>query len=146
MPHRLRKTRKRRGSRTQGWGKVGQHRRRGGKGRRKPGRHKALWSYVIRYEPDYYGKNGFTSPRSVGQITRTINVGRLEIIANTLSVEKGEKRALIDLGRLGYTKLLGAGKVTRPIVVRIPSCSKSAAEKIQKAGGRVLAGVQEVEE
>jgi large subunit ribosomal protein L15 len=50
------------------------------------------------------------------------------------------------LGRLGYTKLLGAGKVTKPIVVRIPSCSKSAAEKIQKAGGRVLAGAQEVEE
>jgi len=146
MPHGLRKTRKRRGSRTQGWGKVGQHRRTGGKGRRKAGRHKGSWSYVIRYEPDYYGKHGFTSPRSIGQETRTINVGRLEIIAHTLPVEKGDKRDLVDLGRLGYTKLLGAGRVTKPIVVKIPSCSKSAAEKIEKAGGRVLAGAQEVEE
>jgi large subunit ribosomal protein L15 len=101
---------------------------------------------VIRYEPDYYGKHGFTSPRSIGQETRTINVGRLEIIAHTLPVEKGDKRDLVDLGRLGYTKLLGAGRVTKPIVVKIPSCSKSAAEKIEKAGGRVLAGTQEVEE
>jgi len=77
---------------------------------------------------------------------KTINVGKLETIANTLSVEKSDKGDLIDLGRLGYTKLLGSGKVTRPIVVRIPSCSKSAAEKIQKAGGRVLAGTQEAEE
>jgi large subunit ribosomal protein L15 len=146
MPHKLRKTRKRRGSRTQGWGKVGQHRRTGGKGRRKPGRHKGSWSYVIRYEPDYYGKNGFTSPRSVGQKTNTINVGRLEIIAQTLPIQKGDKGDLVDLGRLGYTKLLGAGKVTKPIVVRIPSCSKSAAEKIQKAGGQVLARAQQAEE
>jgi large subunit ribosomal protein L15 len=146
MPHKLRKTRKRRGSRTQGWGKVGQHRRTGGKGRRKAGRHKGSWSYVIRYEPDYYGKNGFTSPRSIGQEPRTINVGRLEIVASTLPVEKGDKGDLVDLGRLGYTKLLGAGKVTKPIIVKVSSCSKSAAEKIEKAGGRVLSEIQVVEE
>jgi large subunit ribosomal protein L15 len=140
MPHKLRKTRKRRGSRTQGWGKVGQHRRTGSKGRRKPGRHKGSWSYVIKYEPDYFGKSGFTSPKSIGLETRTINVGMLEIIARTLPVEKGDKGDLVDLERLGYTKLLGAGKVTRSMVVKIPSCSKSAAEKIEKAGGQVLAG------
>ncbi len=146
MPHKLRKTRKRRGSRTHGWGKVGQHRRTGGKGQRKPGRHKASWSYVIKYEPDYYGKSGFTSPKSVWRVARTINVGSLEIISDTLSVESTDRGDLIDLGRLGYTKLLGSGKVTRPIIVRIPSCSKSAAEKIQKARGRVVAGTQEIEE
>jgi large subunit ribosomal protein L15 len=146
MPHELRKTRKRRGSRTQGWGKVGQHRRTGGKGRRKAGRHKGSWSYVIRYEPDNYGKNGFTSPKSLRQETRIINVGKLEIVAGMLPVEKGNKEDLVDLGRLGYTKLLGSGRVTKPLFVKIPFCSKSAAEKIQKAGGRVLAETQEAQE
>lgn len=146
MPHKLRKTRKRRGSRTHGWGKVGQHRRTGGKGHRKPGRHKGSWSYVIKYEPDYYGKNGFTSPKSVHQKNRTVNVGRLEIIAHLLPVEKAAEGDFVDLERLGYTKLLGSGRVTKPIIVRIASCSKSAADKIKKAGGRVMLGAQAVEE
>jgi len=59
MPHDLRKTRKKRGSRTVGWGRVGQHRRTGGKPYRNPGRHKALWSYVIKYDPDYYSIMSF---------------------------------------------------------------------------------------
>jgi large subunit ribosomal protein L15 len=101
---------------------------------------------VIKYEPDYFGKNGFTSPRSLRQETRTINVGRLDIIAGTLPVEKGGKGNLVDLGGLGYTKLLGSGKVTKPIDVKIPFCSASAAEKIEKAGGRVLVETQEAQE
>jgi large subunit ribosomal protein L15 len=101
---------------------------------------------VIRYEPDYYGKTGFTSPKSLRQEIRTINVGRLDLIAGALSAEKGNKENLIDLGHLGYTKLLGSGKVTKPIAVKTPSCSKSAIEKIEKAGGRVLVEAQRAQE
>ncbi|MGA2309264.1 MAG: uL15 family ribosomal protein [Candidatus Bathyarchaeia archaeon] len=146
MPHRLRKIRKNRGSRTQGWGRVGQHRRTGSKGRRNAGRHKALWSYVIKYEPDYYSKVGFTSPKSLRHEVKIINVGTLNGIAAKLSTEKQEDKTVVDLAALGYTKLLGTGRVTKPLVIRVASCSKSAAEKVKNAGGQVLMETRETGE
>jgi large subunit ribosomal protein L15 len=146
MPHRLRKIRKKRGSRTQGWGRVGQHRRTGSKGRRNPGRHKALWSYVIKYEPEYFSKVGFTSPRSLRHETKIINVGTLNGIAVDLSTEKQGDKAVVDLAALGYTKLLGTGKITESLIVKIASCSKSAAEKVKNAGGQVLTEIQKTGE
>lgn len=146
MPHRLRKVRKQRGSRTHGWGRVGQHRGRGSKGRRNPGRHKALWSYVIKYEPDYFGKKGFTSPKSLRQKSNIINVGALESIAGKFAA-KGEKgKLLLNLEGLGYTKLLGTGRISKPLVVEVAACSKSAAEKVKKAGGQILTRTEETGE
>ena len=146
MPHRLRKMRKNRGSRTQGWGRVGQHRRTGSKGRRNAGRHKALWSYVIKYEPEYYSKVGFTSPKSLRHEAKTINVGSLNRISANLPAEKQEDKTIVDLAALGYTKLLGTGKITKPLVIKVASCSKSAAEKVKNAGGQVLMEIQETGE
>jgi large subunit ribosomal protein L15 len=142
MPHKLRKIRKKRGSRTQGYGRVGQHRKTSSKGMRKAGRHKHLWSYVLRYEPDYFGKKGFTSPKSLKQKINIINVGKLDELAEKASQEK-EGKFFIDLESLGYTKLLGMGKITKPIIVKVASCSKSATEKIKEAGGQVLMETQE---
>jgi len=141
MPHKLRKTRKNRGSRTQGYGRVGQHRDTGSKGHRKAGRHKHLWSYVTTYEPDYFGKHGFTSPKSLKHKQNTINIAKLDEISTKHSTEKNGKLH-INLTSLGYTKLLGTGQTTKPLVVDVPSCSKSAAEKIEKAGGQVLIASQ----
>jgi len=134
MPHKLRKTRKFRGSRTQGYGRVGQHRDAGSKGQRKVGRHKHLWSYVVTHEPDYFGKSGFTSPQSLHRRENPINLKRLEELAQAGQQEKLQ----IDLAALGYTKLLGSGKVTKILTVHVPSCSKLAAEKIKKAGGEIV--------
>ena len=146
MPHRLRKIRKRRGSRTQGWGRVGQHRRTGSKGKRNPGRHKALWSYIVKYDPNYYSKMGFTSPMSLRRGAKIVNVGVLDGMAKGMSTEKQEETPTLDLNVLGYTKLLGTGKITRPLIVRVASCSKSAAEKVKGAGGRVLVKSEETGE
>ncbi len=143
MPHKLRKIRKKRGSRTHGYGRVGQHRCTSSKGYRKAGRHKQLWSYVIRYEPDYFGKRGFTSPKSLRQKVNIINVGKLDEIATKFSTKKEEGKSLIDLESLGYTKLLGTGKITKPLIVKVASYSKSAAEKIKEAGGKILTETQE---
>jgi len=142
MPHKLRKIRKKRGSRTVGYGRVGQHRKSGSQGMRKAGRHKHLWSYVLRYEPDYFGKKGFTSPKSLKQKPKIINIGKLEELAHKTSEEK-EGKIFIDLESLGYTKLLGNGKITKPLIVKVTSCSKSAAEKIKEAGGQILMKTQE---
>lgn len=142
MPHKLRATRKMRGSRTHGYGTTGQHRKKGTKGERKVGRHKGLWTYVIKYEPDYFGKRGFTSHKSLHQKVNTINVGELEELVNKLSTEKTlEKKTgkiFLNLKKLGYTKLLGSGKITQPILVKILSHSEIASKKLEEAGGQIL--------
>ena len=143
MPTRLRKSRKYRGSRTCGYGKVGQHRDQGAKPGRKVGRHKHKWSYVIRYEPDYFGKKGFTSPKSLKLVVKTMNVGKLDEMATRLSAVKEKGRFFVDLESLGYTKLLGMGKVTRPLTVKVASCSETASQKVKDAGGEVFTAVEE---
>ena len=133
MPHKLRKTRKHRGTRTQGWGRIGQHRKTGSRPYRKANRHKQGWSYVTTYEPDYFGKHGFISRQSKTRNTKIMNLTRLEALATQLPNEQ-----IIDLTSLGFAKLLGTGKATKPYTVKVQSCSKIAAEKIKKAGGKIL--------
>ncbi len=144
MPTRLRKGRKYRGSRTCGYGKVGQHRDQGSKPERKCGRHKHKWSYVIRYEPDYFEKKGFTSPKSLRQRTKTISVQQLDEMVKQLPEKQAE--SVIDLESMGFTKLLGSGKITMPLTVKVASCSESASRKIKDAGGQIQAGSEEKEE
>src|SRR3990172_2601760 len=145
MPHKLRKIRKTRGSRTQGYGRIGQHRKTGSKGYRNAGKHKHLWSYVTTYEPDHFGKHGFTSPQSLHKNINVINLSRLDTIAIELPAPAEQGIPVVDLTSLGYAKLLGTGKITKPLTVKVQSCSKSAAEKITQAGGKVLTASQETE-
>jgi large subunit ribosomal protein L15 len=137
MPHKLRKIRKFRGSRTQGYGRIGQHRDSGSKGNRKVGRHKHLWSKIVTSEPNYFGKHGFTSPQSKHRKENTINLNNLDQLA------KGTE---INLTELGYTKLLGTGKLTKPLSVTVESASKSAKQKVQDAGGKIVTSASTDEE
>lgn len=142
MPHKLRATRKFRGSRFHGYGITGQHRKKGTKGERKVGRHKGLWTYTVKYEPDYFGKKGFTSHKNLHQKINTINVGELEELANKLSTEKTLEKKIgkifLDLEKLGYNKLLGTGKITQPILVKVLSHSETANKKLEEVGGQIL--------
>lgn len=139
MPHKLRKVRKKRGSRTHGYGQVGQHRK-GTKG--KAGLHKHRWTYVIKYEPDYFEKRGFTSQKAISRKTNVINVGELDELAHKLAAEKKlerkQKKIFLDLDKLGYDKLLGLGKITKPMLVKVVTHSEAAAKKIEEAGGQIL--------
>jgi len=140
MPHKKRKVRKQRGSRTHGYGRVSQHRgggQRGGHG--KAGRHKHKWTYIVKYEPDYFGKHGFKPPRR--RKANAINVGELdEKISELLKEKKAGKKEdgfHIDLHQIGYDKLLGSGQVTYPLIIKVDSYSKTAEEKVRKAKGRI---------
>jgi large subunit ribosomal protein L15 len=139
LPHKLRKVRKKRGSRTHGYGQVGQHRK-GTKG--KAGLHKHRWTYVIKYEPDYFEKRGFTSQKAISRKTNVINVGELDELAHKLAAEKKlerkQKKTFLDLDKLGYDKLLGTGKITKPMLVKVVAHSEAAAKKIEEAGGQIL--------
>jgi len=141
MPHKKRKTRKKRGSRTHGYGQVGQHRgggQRGGHG--KAGFRKHKWTHTIKYAPERLRKHGFKPP--IRKEVSAINVGKLDeqidSLLNNKQAEKTKKGIKVYLNRFGYDKLLGKGQVTHPLIVQVKSCSKSAAEKIEKAGGKIL--------
>jgi large subunit ribosomal protein L15 len=122
-----------RGSRTQGYGRIGQHRDAGSKGHRKVGRHKHLWSLVSNEKQPYFGKQGFTSPQSLKRQEKTLNLARLDELARQNPAE-----TTINLTSMGYTKLLGTGKITKPLTITVRSTSKTAAEKIAAAGGKIL--------
>jgi large subunit ribosomal protein L15 len=143
LPHKARKVRKYRGSRTHGYGQIGQHRSRGGRGGTgKAGLDKHKWTYVLRYDPDYWKKKGFVSTRTLGKQVNIINVGKLDSLADKLEaenkLERKEKKIFLDLENLGYDKLLGTGEVTKPMVVKIASYSESAFRKLEEAGGEIL--------
>jgi len=112
------------------------------KGDRRVGRHKGLWTYTLKYEPEYFGKRGFTSPRSLGRKVNVINVGELDELADRLTMEEKleekEGKAFLDLDQLGYDKLLARGSVTKPVLVKIASYSEAAAKKVEEAGGQIL--------
>jgi len=124
-----------------GWGQIGQHRKHGEKGGRKVGRHKHLWSYVLKYEPNYFGKRGFTSIQSLKAKINTINIGQLDQLTDKLTQQKQmtkkKGKPYIDLAAHGYHKLLATGKLTKPILVKVDSYSENAAKKIQEAGGQI---------
>ena len=140
---RKKKSRYMRGTRTCGWGRVGQHRKsgsRGGVGH--AGMHKHYWTWVVKYAPDYFGKHGFTRPPELVPEIRGVNVGLLDAEAERLlseGIAKEENgKVVIDVTKLGYNKVLGGGRVTRPLVVIAPRFTKAAIEKIKRAGGEAV--------
>jgi large subunit ribosomal protein L15 len=143
LPHKDRKVRKYRGSRTHGYGQVGQHRCRGGRGGTgKAGLDKHKWTYVLAHDPTYWLKKGFVSKRTLGKTVNIINVGKLDDLVDRLDLEKKierkDKRIFLDLESLGFDKLLGTGEVVKPMIVKVASYSESASKKLEGAGGEIL--------
>lgn len=139
-----RKSRKLRGrTRTMGWGRVGQHRKsgsRGGFGAVGFHKHKVTW--MIKHAPNWYGKHGFTSVRGAKKPESVVNVGRLnelaqEMLARNAATREGDL-IVVDTISMGYTKVLGGGRVSLPLKVIAREVSKSAREKIEGAGGVVV--------
>jgi len=97
---------------------------------------------VIKYEPEYFGKKGFTSLKERSLKINIINVGELDELVDRLAVEKRlerkGKKSFLDLEKLGYDKLLGMGKITKPMLVKVASYSEAAVKKIEEAAGQIL--------
>ena len=143
MPHKARKVRKYRGSRTHGYGQIGQHRSRGGRGGTgKAGLDKHKWTYVIKHDPTYWLKKGFVSKQAIGKNVNIINVGKLDDLVDRLDaeqkLERQDKKIVVDLESLGFDKLLGTGAVTKPMLVKVGAYSESASRKLEEAGGEIL--------
>ncbi len=137
MATRLRKTRKFRGSRTHGWGQIGQHRASGHKGGLgKSGMHKHLYSSLLKFDPDHFGHDSTHTPHPI--ITKKwASIRDLDDIFAKHGKQEGGRRAL-DLDALGYDKLLGGGQTKNAYSIKIGRYTEAAEDKIKKAGGEVL--------
>jgi large subunit ribosomal protein L15 len=82
-------------------------------------------------------KRGFNRPFST--LTAEVNVGELEVFAAGSNVDSKalEAQGLVK-GRYDRIKILGDGDITKAVTVSAHAFSKTAAEKIQKAGGKVV--------
>jgi large subunit ribosomal protein L15 len=140
MPSR---TRKFRGSRTHGRGqKAGRGKgKRGGFGN--AGMHKHKFKWMIKYDPDHFGRHGFKRPQLIVSRERTINLEEVEANLGKYllsgAAKQVEGKIQVDLGSLGVDKLLGSGRATLPLTITVPKASARAVEKMKKAGGVVVA-------
>ncbi len=113
---------------------------RGGRGQ--AGGHKHMYSYLMKYDPEHFGKRGFKRPQSVLKNLKIINLDELsKMIPQLLDkkiAEKSEGKIKINLTKAGYQKLLGRGKVSEPLLVEARYFSKIATKKIEEAGGKIV--------
>jgi large subunit ribosomal protein L15 len=81
-------------------------------------------------------KRGFTNPFPTKVVE--VNVGDLEVFSAgaNVDVKALRQRGLIK-GTFDRVKILGDGELSKGITVSAHAFSKSAAEKIKKAGGKV---------
>jgi large subunit ribosomal protein L15 len=82
-------------------------------------------------------KRGFNNPFPVR--VAEVNVGDLEAFAAGAKVDESalRERGLVK-GRADKIKVLGDGELTKSVIVTAHAFSKSAAAKIQKAGGKTV--------
>ncbi len=148
-PKRIRKMR---GTRTQGYGRVGQHRKAGqraGKGKT-TGWKKSKKSYYLKQkelgfpDPDWdFGKKGFKRPQDIRRIYRVnaLNIKDLDLTIEDLTQKniatKTGTTYKINMKDLNVQKILGRGEVNNKINITVDKASKRAIEKIESAGGKV---------
>jgi len=146
------KIRKKRGTRTQGYGRVGQHRKTGqraGRGKTTQWK-KSKKSYYLKQkelgfpDPDWeMGKKGFKRPQDLVRIyqVNTLNIRDLDnqienLVLNKKASKTGNKYA-INLNDINIQKILGRGQIKKSINITVNKASKSAIEKVEAAGGKV---------
>jgi large subunit ribosomal protein L15 len=130
---RVKKIRKRRGSRTCGYGMSKKHRgggSRGGRGRSGMMKQKKTW--MVKYEPGHFGRKGFKVPVKAKNVVKAINIRDLDILARKLN------KTEIDVSEFGYDKIISKGFLTQPLTVKAKKIVDRAKQKIEESGGKVV--------
>ncbi len=140
-----RKSRKLRGSRTHGWGSPKKHRgsgSRGGVGNAGMGKKgQQKMTLLFNTTGRKIGRSNLARPTQVVRHEKTINLKQIDerldkLIESGAAKKKGTGYEL-DLGEIGYTKLLGTGLVGAKLAIKTERASARAIEKVKSAGGSV---------
>ncbi|RJU83669.1 MAG: 50S ribosomal protein L15 [Candidatus Poseidoniales archaeon] len=122
------RTNKFRGSRYHGRGKKSGRGagKRGGRGNAGINKHRLLTR--LKYMPRHWGMHGFNRHPSLRKVNISINLQELQ------DMVEGDD---VNLGELGYDKLLGKGKMNRGMNIIVAKASARAVSKVEAAGGTV---------
>lgn len=89
-----------------------------------------------------YGKHGFKRPQGVAIEKCIVNIGEIDEAIEQLVIEGfAEKKGSeyhINLANIGIEKVLGNGKVTKPLFITAQEFSEAAKLKIEEARGQAL--------
>jgi len=108
----------------------------GGKGNAGGLKHRFVW--MMKQDPNHFGRHGFKRHASISNKPTVINVGVLE--------EKFPNTSEINLTEQGFDKLLGGGSVGTNLIITVPEASSKAVEKIEAQGGKVIIDEEVFEE
>ena len=122
------RTNKFRGSRYHGRGKKSGRGagKRGGRGNAGINKHRLLTR--LKYMPRHWGMHGFNRHPSLRKVNISINLQELQDMT---------EEDTVNLGELGYDKLLGKGKMNRAMNIVVAKASSHAISKVESAGGTV---------
>jgi len=143
------KTKKFRGSRTCG---GGTHKnRRGGGNRGGRGNAGTCKHHFVRamQRGISFGRHGFKRPLSVTVDKVIVNIGEIDesieqLVADGFAEKKGNEFH-IDLANIGIEKVLGSGKVTKPLFITAGEFSSVAKQKIEEAKGKATSQTGTIE-
>lgn len=155
MPHKTHKRKKSsrmhgRKMGTAGHGSRKQHRssgNRGGRGMAGTGKradHKKTLILKL-YGHKYFGKQGITSRGTQKDKTNKINVRTIQTNLNNL-VKKGIAKETSKGFEINLEKyvILGDGEIKEKLIIKAMKASKSAIEKVKKAGGEIILPAKKV--
>ncbi len=122
------RTNKFRGSRYHGRGKKAGRGagKRGGRGNAGLNKHKVMTR--LKYMPGHWGMHGFNRHPGLRVVNSSVNVGEV------CEISEGDS---INLTEMGFDKLLGRGRIDRPLQITVREASARAIEKVEAAGGSV---------
>ncbi|HLC58883.1 MAG TPA: uL15m family ribosomal protein [Candidatus Nanoarchaeia archaeon] len=136
-----------RGSHTHGCGSKKKRRgagNKGGKGMAGSGKRADQKKPTILklYGNEYFGRKGFHRPQKMLVKVKVINLddlqNKLNFYISKKLISKEADIYVVDLGKIGYQKLLGGGKLDVKLKVTADHISESAAKKIQEKGGVIV--------
>lgn len=106
-----------------------------GTGKRNDGKKPKIWA-----QKKYFGKHGFKM-HGIKPEVNIVNLAYIEASLDTLvaskKIEEKSGVYVIDLGKLGFNKLLSKGAVKSKLNITVDQCTTRAAEKVKAAGGEV---------
>ena len=124
---------------THGWGSRKKHKKsghRGGTGMAGTGKRGDSKITLITklYGNAYFGKQGITSRKTKRDMRQRINLEQIEKNLDKYG-KKTSKGWEVNLERY---KILGKGEIKEKLIIKALEASKSAIEKVKKAGGEIL--------
>ncbi len=147
--HIRKKSSRQHGSRTHGWG-YKKHRgagNRGGRGMAGTGKRADSKKPSIWKQP-YFGQRGFFNPnpkknKNIIAISLKNVEDRLDGWKGAGFVKEEDGKVVVDLGKLGYNKLLSSSMATKKLKISVLYASKGAVKRVERAGGEVLTSKKE---